>query len=266
MKDHHRSVGSSMPDRVQLWSCGGGRQSAGIAALIVQKKLPKPDHVAMIALEWEIRTVWPYVNTYIRPAIESLGVPFTAVPRAKFATKTFFGGIDGDSLLLPAYSNQSGKLSKLSEFCSGEWKRDVMTRWAATQPAWKDIGVDNWVGISYEEARRRGVARRQWFRPVYPLLDIRPTTVSGCLSAVAALGWPPPPRSRCRHCPNQSDAEWAELTPEEWQAACDLEDQIRTVDRHAYFHKSLIPLREVRLDPSSDNGGLFGGCTAGTCY
>jgi hypothetical protein len=257
---------ASSNGRVQLWSCGGGRQSAGIAALIVQGKLPKPDHVAMVALEWEVRTVWPYVNTHIRPALKSLGVPFTAIPRAKYATKTFWGGVDDRSLLLPAYSDQSGKLSKLSEFCSGEWKRDVMTRWAAAQPTWKDNGVDNWVGISYEEKSRRGVPRRQWFRAVYPLLDLRPTTVSGCLAAVADVGWPPPPRSRCRHCPNQSDGEWAELTPEEWDAACDLEDKIRAIDKHAFFHKTLIPLREVRLEPASDNGGLFGGCTAGTCY
>lgn len=220
----------------------------------------------MIALEWEVRTVWPYVNGYIRPAMESLGIPFTAIPRAKYATKAFFGGLDDQTLLLPAYTNQSGKLSKLKEFCSGEWKRDVMIRWAAEQANWKDRGVDSWVGISYEEAHRRGVARRQWFVPTYPLLDVRPTTVSGCLGAVEAQGWPPPPRSRCRHCPNQADAEWAELTPEEFEAACDLEDKVRLVDRHAYFHKSLIPLREVKLNPASDDGRLFGGCTAGTCY
>ena len=62
--------------RVQLWSCGGGRQSAGIAALIVQGRLPHPDHVVMVALEWEIRSVWPYVNAYIRPALRKLGIPF----------------------------------------------------------------------------------------------------------------------------------------------------------------------------------------------
>jgi hypothetical protein len=254
-----------MSDRIQLWSCGGGRQSAGIAALIVLGKLPKPDHVAMVALEWEVRTVWPYVDAYIRPALESLDVPFTAIPRAKYSMKTFWGGIDDQILLLPAYSNQSGDWSKLPEFCSGYWKRDVMTRWAATQPGWKNTGVDNWVGISYEESRRRGVSRRQ-FRAVYPLLDLRPTTISGCLGAVADVGWPPPPRSRCRHCPNQSDAEWAELTPEEWEAVCDLEDEIRTIDKHAFLHKQRIPLRKVRLDPGADNRGLFGGCTAGTCY
>jgi hypothetical protein len=256
-----------MMDRVQLWSCGGGRQSAGIAALIAQGQLPKPDHVAMVALEWELRTVWPYVNTYIRPALEAIGVPFTAIPRAKYSTgPTFWGGVDETIPLLPVYSNQSGKAAKLSEFCSGKWKRDVMVRWAATQPAWKETGVDNWVGISYEEKGRRGVPRRQWFRVVYPLLDVRPTTVSGCLAAVERQGWPPPPRSRCRHCPNQSDAEWAELTPEEWTQACELEDKIRAIDKHAYFHKTLIPLREVKLNPKDDNGGLFGGCTAGTCY
>ena len=255
-----------MSDRVQLWSCGGGRQSAGIAALIVQGKLPKPDHAAMICLEWEVGTVWPYVNTYIKPAMESLGVPFSVIPRAKFATRTFWGGVDDHLLLLPAYSNKSGEPSKLSEYCSGEWKRDVMTRWAATQPDWKDRGVDNWVGISWDESRRRGRPRRRWFAPVYPLLDVRPTTVSGALAAVEAQGWPLPPRSRCRHCPNQSDGEWAELTPAEWQAACNLEDKIRAIDQHAFFHKKLIPLREVQLDPADDNGGLFGGCKSGTCY
>ncbi len=253
-------------NRVQLWSCGGGRQSAGIAALIVLGELPKPDHASMVALEWEMRDVWPYVNRYIRPALESLGVPFSAVPRAKYATKEFWGGRDGRSLLLPAYSDQSGTLSKLSEYCSGEWKRDVVLRWAAEQADWKARGVDNWVGISFEERTRRRGPRRQWLVPVYPLLDMRPTTVSGCLAAVQAVGWPEPPRSRCRHCPNQSDGEWLGLSKAEFEAACALEDEIRQIDKHAWFHKSMIPLRDVTLNASDNNGGLFGGCSAGTCY
>lgn len=253
--------------RIQIWSCGGGRQSAGIAALIVLGKLPTPDQAAMVAIEWEFREVWPYVNSYIRPAMAARGVPFTAIPRATYATKEFWGGADGNSLLLPAHSNQSGEASKLPEFCSGEWKREVVLRWAAEQDDWKVRGVDNWVGISWEERSRRRGARRQWLRPIYPLLDMRATTVSACLAAVAEVGWPPPPRSRCRHCPNQSDAEWAELTASEFEAACVLEDSIRQRDSHAFFHKKLIPLREVTLDPADNNGGLFGGgCSAGTCY
>lgn len=255
-----------MTERLQLWSCGGGRQSAGIAALIAQGKLPTPDHVAMVALEREVRTVWPYVNRYIKPALQARGVPFTAIPRAAYATRDLWGGADGRTVLLPVHTNQSGEASKLPEFCSGEWKRDVVLRWAAEQAGWKARGVDNWVGISFEERHRRRGARRKWLRPVYPLLDMRPTTVSACLAAVEAMGWPEPPRSRCSFCPNQSDAEWLALTDDELSAACATEDEIRAIDPHAFFHKRLIPLREVVFDRTDDNGGLFGGCSAGTCY
>jgi hypothetical protein len=228
--------------------------------------LPRPDHVAMVQIEWEVETVWPYVDGYIRPALEALGIPFTKVRRTDYSTHGFWGGVDDSTLLLPAFTNQSGDRGKLKEFCSGHWKRDVMTRWAATQSDWKRRGVDNWVGISWEERHRRGVARRQWFVPTYPLLDVRPTTVSGCLSAVSLVGWPPPPRSRCRHCPNQSDSEWLELTPDEWRAACQLDEAIRRIDPHAYLHKQLIPLREVRLEAPTTGDLFTGGCSSGTCY
>jgi hypothetical protein len=250
--------------RVQLWSCGGGRQSAGIAALILEGKLPRPDHACMVALEWEIKTVWPYVNAYIRPAMERLGVPWTTIPRKKYATKDFWGGLDGDSILLPAYTNASGKPSKLPEFCSGEWKREVAARWAGEQPGWHSRGVDFWVGISTDEENRRGVPRRLWRGLRFPLLDDRRTSVAGCLAAVERMGWSEPPRSRCSHCPNQSDAEWQELTAEEFEAACVLDEEIRLVDPHAFLHKKMVPLRQVVFDPA--NGGLFGGCSSGTCY
>jgi hypothetical protein len=255
-----------MSERIQLWSCGGGRQSAGIAALISMGELPKPDHVCMVALEWEIRTVWPYVNQYIRPAVEALGISFTAIPRAKYATKDFFGGELGVTPLIPAYTNQSGKVSKLNEWCSGEWKRDVAIRWAAEQEDWKARGVVNWIGISTNERGRVRQPRRQWFQLRYPLITDRPTHVLGCLLAVEKMGWPQPPRSRCRHCPNQSDSEWAELTPEEWELACQTDEYVRSIDPHAFLHKQCIPLRQVVLNVADDNGGLFGGCTSGMCY
>ena len=101
---------------------------------------------------------------------------------------------------------------------------------------------------------------------MYPLLDWLPAHVSLCLAAVEEMGWPEPPRSRCYHCPNQSDSEWAELTPGEWEEACRLDESIRLVDPHAYLHRSGRPLRLVTLAPESDAGNLFGGCSAGMCY
>lgn len=257
-----------MSDRIQLWSCGGGRQSAGIAALISQGKLPKPDHARMVRLEGEVSTVWPYVDAYIRPAMERMGVPFTVIDRAAYADYGFWAGSDGETLLLPAYSNQSGSLSKFQEFCSGKWKRDVGTRWAAEQPGWKERGVDVWIGISWEERRRRRSARSKWIQPVYPLLDMmpKPVHVSSCLKAVEEMGWPLPARSRCHFCPNQADAEWAELTPEEWESACKLDEEIRQTDANVFLHRSLMPLRLVTLDAAKDEPGMFGGCKSGMCF
>jgi hypothetical protein len=219
----------------------------------------------MVVLEWEIRTTWRYVNAWIKPAMKVLGIPFTAISRKRYATHDFFGGAGRVTPLLPAFTDQSGAPAKLNEWCSGEWKRDVCLRWAAEQPGWKDRGVDNWVGISFEERRRVRAPRREWLKPVYPLVHVRPTGLDGCLAAVARAGWPEPPRSRCRNCPNQSDAEWSELTPQEWDMACDLEDELRLTDPNIYFHKSLIPLRQVVLKPERE-GGLFGGCHAGMCF
>lgn len=256
-----------MSNRVQLWSCGGGRQSAGIAALIVEGKLPKPDHASMVRLEGEIHSTWPYVDAYIRPALERLGVPFTVIERAEYATRDFWGGADGETLLIPAYTNQSGEASKLPEFCSSEWKREVGSRWAAEQPGWKGRGVDVWLGISLDERHRRRAARKQWIQPVYPLLDLLPTNIGGCLAAVERVGWPSPPRSRCYWCPNQGSHEWAELTPEEWEAACVRDEQIRETDPHAYLHRKLIPLRMVDQHKTDGQGELFtGGCSAGMCF
>lgn len=255
--------------RVQLWSCGGGRQSAGVAALIVEGKLPRPDHACMVKLEGEIHTTWKYVDAHIRPAIEAMGIPFTVIDRAEYATQDFWGGVDGETILIPVFTNQSGKLSKLPEFCSGEWKRRVVSRWAAEMPGWKDTGVDTWMGITTEESGRRRGPQKKWIQPAYPLLDLLPTSVGGCLVAVERVGWPPPPRSRCYWCPNQHNREWAELTSEEWEAACKLDEEIRETDAHAFLHKRMIPLRQVNVRADESQGELFGGgggCSSGMCF
>lgn len=256
-------------NRVQLWSCGGGRQSAGIAALIDQGRLPKPDHICMAALKGEKRTTWDYVCGIIRPAMRKLGIPFTIVSSVKYATKGLFGGADGCSPLMPVWTNQSGQRSKLPEYCSGEWKREVVMRWAAEQSGWKERGVDCWIGISWDERQRRRAPRKQWYKTAYPILDWMPKalTVAGLLQAVEANGWPTPPRSRCVECPNQGDAEWAELSPEELERACVIDERIRAVDPNAFLHRQLIPLRQVVFQPESEGGNLFsGGCSSGMCY
>ena len=251
--------------RVQLWSCGGGRQSAGIAALILQGRLPKPDAAVMVDTGREKRSTWDYLNAYLRPAIERFGVPFTLIRTADYATVDLWSGEDGESLLIPAYSDQGVAGSKLPEWCSGEWKREVVARWARTTPGWFATGVDMWLGISRDERNRRRKPRRAWLKPTYPLLDTINMHVSGCLEAVRVQGWPEPPRSCCWMCPNQGNPEWRDLRdghPDQWSQAVELDETIRLTDPHAWVHSSRVPLRLADIDaPDSRRGG----CTEGMC-
>ena len=41
---------SRKPERAIVWSYGGGVQSAAIAVLVVQGKLPRPERIVMAAL------------------------------------------------------------------------------------------------------------------------------------------------------------------------------------------------------------------------
>lgn len=252
--------------RVGLFSFGGGRQTIGMVALMEQGRLPLPDAACMVDTNREKRSTFAYLDSVVRPAFARLGIPFTLIDRSRYATKDLWGGEDGQSFLPPAHTDQSGQHSKLPEWCSGEWKREVVKRWATDQPGWFGRGVNCWLGISWDERHRRGLRPRlQWYQPTYPLCDRR-WGLSVCLDAAHALGWPEPPRSACWMCPNMEDHEWAGLPADEFEAACRIEDGARAVDPHLYFHRSLIPLRQVRLNPQANPGLFGGGCQSGMCY
>jgi hypothetical protein len=57
-----------------VWSYGGGTQTAAIAVLILQGKLPKPDIAVMADTGREIQSTWDYLYTVVQPALDSIGV------------------------------------------------------------------------------------------------------------------------------------------------------------------------------------------------
>ena len=84
-------------------------------------------------------------------------------------------------------------------------------------------------------------------------------------------GYPVPVQSNCVGCPYHSDAEWAALTPEEFEDACQFDEAIRDKHLHAsrrkdfklYLHRSLTPLRDVKLRPTGENLDKQAECQAG---
>ncbi len=229
---------------VEVWSCGGGRQSGAIAALIQDGKLAKPDIAFMINTGREKSGTWPFVDGFIRPALATVGLELTIVQKQEFAYVDLRSH-KGD-ILLPGYTNQSGGVGKLEPYCSGEWKRDVGSRWL------RSIGVESatmWVGISADEAGRIRTPRTQWLQLSYPLIFAVMMRAYQCVELIRAHGWTKHiPHSACYLCPNQSDAEWIDMKlnwPDDFAKACETEAEIRLVDPHFFLHPSCVPLAVV---------------------
>lgn len=255
-----------MVDRTQLWASGGGVQSAAIAALIVRGDLPKPDLAIIVDTGREKPSTWRYMDAVIAPNLARVGVTLHRVPTRDFEKRGLYGGKDGETFLMPAFTTQAGTgdLGKLSNFCSSYWKREVIKRWANRVHGVK--AVDQWLGISTDEMERMQRRNGKW-RTRYPLIEQRMNR-GDCVALVSRMGWPPAPRSSCSECPNQTQQEWRETRdhePVEWQRVVRFDHAIRKRDPHLFLHSDGVPLDQANLDDA--NGALFGhGCTSGHCF
>lgn len=229
--------------RTIIWSYGGGVQSVAIAALIIQKQLPMPDMAIIVDTGYEKSTTWEYMDNVVSPALKSIGLVVQRVPKGRYATVDYLSK-NGRYVLIPAFTTQSGR-GKLPCWCSGEWKRNVVRRWARAQGIKQVI---HWVGMSTDESKRGKGSRLQWWENQYPLIDVVPTSRAECFALIESVGWPAPSRSSCWMCPNQSDVEWKTQQlnhPEDHKKAIEFERLIRKHDKHVYLHKSPRLLSEI---------------------
>ncbi len=233
-----------MPDRRSVWMYGGGRQSAAIAILIKEGKIPQPDFACIADTGREKQSTWDYLEQVVQPAM-----PFTIhrISKQKYATVDLFG-LNGD-------------ISKLPTFCSNEWKTRVCERWLKKEM--RVGGWQAWIGFSFNEVKRwKRMRDAQGDMVRFPLVDDFELTADGCVKLVQDYGWPKPPQSSCFICPNMRDNQWAELPADELEKAIILDEEIRLKDPHAFLHSSCQPLRQVKFtrieEPQPcDTGGCF---------
>ena len=247
----------------QVWSSGGGVQSTAIAALICQGKLPAPDLAVIADTGREFSPVWDYLDDVVCPALQRVGVDLHIAPHS-LATVDLWSGAEGDTLLVPAFTDKTGEPGKLPKYCSQEWKTRVVQRFC------RDQGIsdaDQWIGFTIDEMERMRVYHpdKPW-QHVYPLVDLRMNR-GDCLGMIERMGWPEPPRSACYMCPFRSDYEWTymiETSPKDFSLAVELEREVQERDPNVFFHKSCQPLDTVDFSREPD---LFAKqCNAGGCF
>lgn len=260
-----------MNDMKQVWACGGGTQSCAIAVLIIQGKLPKPDLSIIADTGREKAKTWAYYDAHLAPELAKVGVTLHRVKATEWGWPSSGNNLVNSkgTLLIPAFTDESGSIGKLTNYCSTYWKQDVRRRFTSAQGI-MPRETCCWLGYSYDEPKR-------WIRKKesaaylkgqlrFPLVDDFPCQREQAIQLVLDYGWPTPPRSACWMCPNMRDEEWIELrdeSPEEFEEAIALDLQVRTLDPNAFLHRSGKPLSEVQFRV---NHGELAACDSGHCF
>jgi hypothetical protein len=246
-----------------VWSCGGGVQSAAIAALICKGELPKPDVAVIADTGREASETWTYYSHTLTRHLGAAGVHLVRLDPKEWATVDLWGGEDKDIALMPMFTNQSGEIGQTRKFCSNEWKSRPVSRYL------RSLGLTHgqmWIGFSIDEIHRMRSDPKAPWQHTYPLIDKRMSR-SDCVATVLRAGWPPPPRSSCWMCPYRSDDEWIHLkrvSMGDFSRAMKLEKEIQRKDPSLYLHRSCKPLGTVNFGEAQRD--LLDQCGSGMCF
>ena len=201
----------------------------------------------------EPRAVYRHLWSVLAPRCAAVGFPLHVVSAGDLAediagrTTTRIPAFV-DTGMMPRQCTRDYKLRPIRR----ELRRMVGRRGSAVQL----------LGISLDEVQRMRTSPVGWLATEYPLVDRRMTRWD-CERFLAARGIEAP-KSACVFCPFHSDAQWRDLSPEDFTAAAAFEERMqgamrghqKTLRGVPYLHRSLRPLRLVDLSTAEDHGQL----------
>lgn len=126
----------------------------------------------------------------------------------------------------------------------------------------KTVEVEQWIGISLDEAIRMKPSRHDFIEHRWPLIEKRMTRAD-CLNWLDGRGYPRPPKSACTFCPYHDDAMWRDMKLndiESWADAVGVDKAIRNGIPKArkrsqwFLHRSLQPLEAIDFRNAEDRG------------
>jgi len=269
----------------QVLSFGAGIQSTCLLlqSCLGYKNLPKLDAAVFADTGWEPSEVYDHLD-WCKEFAAGFGIPVVVVKK------------DGDSLkdsVLKNITKTDGKRFSMLPFftatiegqpqgismrqCTVDFKIAPVTKYLRQnilglkprQHAPKEVVIEQWMGISFDEATRARPSRNAFVRNVFPLISFGCDYLDGknwrrrdCIKWLKE-NFPEQkvPRSACVGCPFHSTNEWRRVreNKEEWENACEFDDQIRVDKRgkiksRLYLHKSCVPLRDADLRTSAEKG------------
>jgi hypothetical protein len=267
--------------RLRVLSLGAGVQSTTMALMAAHGELePMPDCAVFADTGWEPKAVYEHLQWVMSGNLLPFPVHVVSAgnlrdeiaakrPRGKFLK------VD-----IPAYVLTDGEAGGLvNRSCTRDYKIDPIRRkiremlGIAGKRSPAEAVVEQWIGISLDEATRMKPAREPWTVNRWPLIEKRMSR-GDCLEWLRRNDYPRPPKSSCIGCPFHSDDEWRALTPTEFADAVEVDARLRDPARGIartkgalFLHRSCKPLDQVDLSTAEDRGqlNLFNNECEGMC-
>lgn len=217
---------------------------------------PMPDAAIFADTGWEPQAVYDHLAWMMSPGV--LPFPVHIVSAGNIRDGLVAGGQGKRWASIPAFTAGGGLLRRQ---CTKDYKlvplrrkvRELVGLVRKRSPA--QPVVEQWIGISLDEAMRAKPYREAWVVNRFPLLEGK-ISRADCLAWMSKNGYPTPPKSACIGCPFHSDEMWSELkerSPAEFADAVEVDRSIRTGYRNMreelFLHRSLVPLDQVDFSP-----------------
>lgn len=282
-------------EMLRVLSLGAGVQSTTLALMAAVGDLSPAPHVAIFAdtgdepadvyrhLAWLTEAGRLPFKVEIVRAWEGYGKPGIKAGLGDEILKAARGeGKAGSHSRPPFFTlGADGSKGMIRRQCTGDFKIDPIERAIRLHlglrrgQRWpKEPVVEQWVGISTDEATRMKPSPRAAISMRWPLIERRMSR-RDCLTWLHERGYPEPPKSACTFCPFHSDAEWRRIRdtdPAGWARAVEIDEAIRrgltskSLTGALFLHAKREPLATVDLtDATKRQINLFENDCTGMC-
>lgn len=273
---------------LRVLSLGAGVQSTTVALMAALGEIgPRPDHAIFADTGAEPAAVYRHLEWLRSPGILPFPVHIVSAGfnlRDELLASMRGKGRRGSDARPPFFvKNPDGTRGILRRQCTGDYKivpiqkkvRELIglrprQRWP------KDPRVEQWIGISRDEASRMKDSQIPTIVNRWPLIELGMTR-NNCLDWLERWAYPIPPKSACTFCPYHDDRAWRHLCdtdPQGWADALEVDGAIRHgfksqagIGGIIYLHSSLQPLADVDLSTAVERGqpNLFNDECEGMC-
>lgn len=269
---------------VKVLSLGAGVQSSALLLMSCRGVLPKLDAAIFADTQWEPQGVYETL-AFLEGEASKVGIPVHRVTIGSLREHTLTGFVRGTKTKQQRYASmpmhtidEHGLRGMVRRQCTRDYKIRPIEKCVRQQvlglkprqhaPA---NSVDQWFGISADEAQRMRTSDTKWQTNIYPLIGVPNDMLPKRMNRNDCHAWLAEhypgrefPRSACIGCPFHSDHEWRGIKAreDEWSDAVELDGKIRKAGGmrgDVFLHRSCKPLADVDLRTDVEKGqGVFG--------